>query len=137
MLPVEDVVQLYRDHDKKLIAANIRAYKGDTEVNSQIAATLRDEPEHFFYLNNGLTAYCTRLEVHNLDRSNAEEKRISAYGFSIVNGAQTLGAAAKYFADLAAQVSGARVFIKVISLQRCDDERAFAERITRSTNYQN
>lgn len=29
------------------------------------------------------------------------------------------------------------VFLKIISLERCDDDREFAERITRSTNFQN
>ena len=29
------------------------------------------------------------------------------------------------------------VFFKIISLERCNDDREFAERITRSTNFQN
>ena len=73
------------------------AYKGKTEVNAQIINTVREEPGHFFYFNNGLTA-TVRLELHNLDRANAEQKRIKGYGFSIVNGAQTLGAVAQLIA---------------------------------------
>ena len=91
---------LFAQHGKRLIAANIRAYKGRTEVNDQILETVREEPQHFFYLNNGLTAFCERLEVHNLDRANVEAKRITAYGLSIVNGAQTLGSLASYFTEL-------------------------------------
>lgn len=135
LLPLAELASLYTQHGRRLIAANIRAYKGKTEVNEQIINTVREEPGHFFYLNNGLTAYCQRLELHNLDRANAEQKRIKGYGFSIVNGAQTLGAVAHSFAtDVPPQ---GFVFLKIISLERCDDDREFAERITRSTNFQN
>lgn len=137
LLPLKDLAVLYTQHGKKLVAANIRAYKGRTEVNEQILTTIQNEPESFFYLNNGLTAYCDRLVVNNMDRGAIDSKRITAYGVSIVNGAQTLGSVAKYFESLSDAEPEGFVFMKVISLQRCEDDRAFAERITRSTNFQN
>jgi AIPR protein len=137
LLPLKALADLYSQHGKQLVVANIRAYKGRTEVNDQIAATIETEPEHFFYLNNGLTAYCERLEVHNFDRDNAESKRITAYGLSIVNGAQTLGSVAKFFSNSPNPIPEGCVFVKIISLERCADDRQFAERITRSTNFQN
>jgi len=137
LLPLKDLADLYNQHGKKLVVANIRAYKGRTEVNDQILTTIRNEPERFFYLNNGLTAYCERLEVNNLDRANHESKRITAYGLSIVNGAQTLGSVAEFFKEKPESESEGNVFIKIISLLKCEDDRAFAERITRSTNFQN
>jgi len=140
LLPLGELANLYTQHDRRLIAANIRAYKGNTEVNEQIHKTILEEPEHFYYLNNGLTAYCERLEVNNLDRANAEQKRIKAYGLSIVNGAQTLGSIAKSFATAAAAsraIPEGCVFLKIVSLERCQDDREFAARITRSTNFQN
>lgn len=136
LLTLAELAALYVHHGRRLIAANIRAYKGKTEVNEQIVHTIREEPGHFFYLNNGLTAYCQRLEVHNLDRANTEQKRIKGYGFSIVNGAQTLGSVARSIAAAAAPPQ-VFVFLKIISLERCEDDREFAERITRSTNFQN
>lgn len=137
IVPLQDIARLYVQHGKRLIAANIRAYKGSTEVNEHILKTIEEEPEHFFYLNNGLTAYCERLEVHNLDRANTESKRITAYGMSIINGAQTLGAMTKCFSSAPAALLNGFVFLKIISLERCIDDREFAERITRSTNLQN
>lgn len=136
VIPLTDIAGLYARHGKRLIAANIRAYKGKTEVNDQIVTTVREEPQHFFYLNNGLTAFCERLEVHNLDRANMDSKRITAYGLSIVNGAQTLGSIAGCFAGVPQPPDGV-VFLKIISLERCLEDRDFAERITRSTNLQN
>jgi hypothetical protein len=137
IISLEELVRLQREHGKRLIVANIRGYKGDTDVNEQILATISKEPEHFFYLNNGLTAYCDRLEVSNLDRANTEEKHIRAFGFSIVNGAQTLGSVVEFFRKAQAPAPDGYVFIKIISLERCENDHEFAERITRSTNYQN
>jgi AIPR protein len=134
---VADLVRLYRDHGDALVAANIREYKGSTEVNQSIAATLRERPEHFVYVNNGLTAYCTRLQILNTYRGNLEEKRMRVSGLSVVNGAQTLGTLAAHYADPAHAPSEAFVFVKLISLEHCLDEEEFARTLTQSTNRQN
>jgi len=127
-----DVAALYETHRAKLVDANLRRFKGLTAVNKRIRETLTEEPEHFFYLNNGLTAYCQQFDVAALDRSNTDKKRITAKGFSIVNGAQTLGTI-----HATEDAGDGYVFLKVISLEKCDDENAFARRITESTNFQN
>lgn len=137
LLPLTDLANLHTQYGKRLVAANIRAYKGRTDVNNRILTTIQDEPQHFFYLNNGITAYCERLKVNNLDRAKAECKQITAYGFSIVNGAQTLGSIAKFFRNSPNSEAEGYVFLKIISLERCEDDRGFAERITYSTNFQN
>lgn len=135
LIPLADLVALSAQHGDKLVASNIRRYKGSTEVNEEIAHTVREDPSSFLYLNNGLTAFCDRLEVRAIDRANAEQKNIRAFGFSIVNGAQTLGTLAKTCTSGPAPDGFA--FIRVISMERCDDDRTFAERITRCTNTQN
>ena len=136
LLPLSELHRLKREHGDRIIAANIRRYQGTTDVNSQIEQTAKTEPEHFFYLNNGLTAYCEKLKVDNLDRNDTNRKRFTARGFSIVNGAQTMGAVHGCVDDEENAPEG-YVFLKVISLERCEDDRAFADRITRSTNFQN
>jgi hypothetical protein len=137
LLALKELAAMNAQHGKRLVAANIRGFKGNTDVNDEIIKTAKSEPKSFFYLNNGLTAYCERLEINNLDRGNAESKRITAHGFSIVNGAQTVGSIADVFATPPNPVPDGFVFLKVISLEKCQDDRAFAERITRSTNFQN
>ncbi len=136
LVSLTDLARLYGQYGKRLIAANIRGFRGTTDVNLEIITTAKDEPANFFYLNNGLTAYCERLEVHNLDRANAESKRVTAYALSIVNGAQTLGSVGEALAPTNIGHDGF-VFLKIISLERCDNDREFAGRITRSTNFQN
>lgn len=135
VLPLAEILALANDHGDQLVASNIRRYKGNTEVNDQITKTAREDAASFLYLNNGFTAYCARLEVRAADRSNPSQKTIKAFGFSIVNGAQTLGALSQACCD--GNVPKGFVFIRVISMERCEDERIFAERITRCTNTQN
>ena len=131
-----DLAQLAETYEQRLVAANIRYYKGSTTVNQQIVKTIAEEPHHFFYLNNGLTAYCQRMSVGNLDRLKSDRKTLKVYGFSIVNGAQTLGSI-RNFGTNQQSIPDGYVFLKVISLERCVDEQAFARRITHSTNFQN
>lgn len=136
-IPLSVLKTLWDAHGKRLIAANLRGYKGSTEVNEGIKKTIEEQAQFFFYLNNGLTAYCDRMEVENVDRANTERKRVTVYGFSIVNGAQTLGSAADQLKKSNGSPPDGFVFIKVISLRGCEDNRAFAVRITQTTNFQN
>jgi len=137
LIPLDELANLHALHGKKLIAANIRGFKGRTDVNDEIVKAVEEEAGNFFYLNNGLTAYCERLEVNNLDRADSAKKRLVARGFSIVNGAQTLGSVAKVFAGAPNQLPKGHVFLRIISLEKCANNIEFAERITRSTNFQN
>ena len=138
LVALEQLKALHEEYGPKLIRANIRGFKGSTEVNDDIQKTLTEEVTLFHYLNNGLTAYCDRLELNNLDRANAERKRITARGFAVINGAQTLGSIGKCVAvpQQGAPASG-YAFIKIISLEKCEDDQAFAERISRAANFQN
>jgi hypothetical protein len=97
---------------------------------------VRERPEHFFYLNNGLTAYCQRLEVPPLERQR-EDKRVRVFVLSIINGAQTLGSILHCINTDSSQSLNGYAFLKIISLERCEDDRDFAKQITRSTNFQN
>lgn len=136
LVTLTDLSNLYSTEGKRLIAGNIREYKGKTAVNDSIKSTLTDVPQHFPYLNNGLTGYCSRLEVVPADRGDQQKKRLRIEGLSIVNGAQTLGSIAG-FASGGQAVPHGFAFIKLISLQGSPDFVGFAKAITESTNFQN
>lgn len=139
LISLEKLYALFQAHGRALISENLRGFKGNTDVNEEIQKTIDQEPSHFLYLNNGLTAYCSRLEPDNRDRLNLEQKRYTARGFSIINGAQTLGSIAASFRKLedGAPLPNGHAFIKIISLERCEDDREFADRISRTANFQN
>jgi hypothetical protein len=111
----------------------------DGRVPPAAGGKTEQEKENNF-LSRALAAFALRMlsgctldeAAASTDRANTEKKKITARGFSIVNGAQTIGTihAAKAGGD-------GFVFLKIISLEKCEEEAAFARRITESTNFQN
>ena len=78
---------LYQQHKEALFAYNIRGYLGNRGVNSAIIGTAEQQPDKFFYFNNGVSAICTAYTI--------EDNEVRATNFQIINGAQTVGALAK------------------------------------------
>ena len=59
----DTIAVLYDAVGQRIFARNIRGYLGSAkEVNRSMVATLRDEPEKFFYYNNGITIICDEAE---------------------------------------------------------------------------
>jgi hypothetical protein len=139
LVSLSDLFALFEEHGEKLLAANLRGYKGRTDVNEEIAKTVKEAPEAFAHLNNGLTAYCDRLRPLLADATNRESKRYALTGLRLINGAQTIGSVAKAFRerDLTAPAPDGHALIKIISLERCDDEQEYARRISHAANFQN
>lgn len=87
----EKLVVLWNTHQHFLVEKNIRRFKGETAVNQSLYKTLEDNPEHFFYFNNGITFLCNSIdEIYPRD-SNRQKGRFKVKGLSIINGAQTVG----------------------------------------------
>jgi hypothetical protein len=53
-----DVAHWYTQHKDRLFSKNIRKALGKTDANRQITETARNNPEHFWYFNNGITVLC-------------------------------------------------------------------------------
>ena len=51
----------YADFGNRLFAKNIRFYKGNTEVNEGMKKVLLQEPEKFYYYNNGIKLLCQSI----------------------------------------------------------------------------
>ncbi|MFC5455983.1 AIPR family protein [Prosthecobacter fluviatilis] len=132
---VSDLVELYTKEKSALFDKNIRLFLGPkTEVSQSIQTTLRDRPDHFFYLNNGVTVLCERIEAKSTKNSGGG-KRLKIAGFSVINGAQTISSAAQFVADNpAADISSARVTITLI---QADADGSFGKSVTRARNHQN
>lgn len=128
------LAQLYATHKDKLVERNIRKFRGLTVVNERIADTIAKSPSDFFYLNNGVTAICRKLDILPVSRDNRNAGQFKIEDLSIVNGAQTVGTIANQFSK-AVPASDPLVFIKIISLE--EGREGLGEQITRSTNFQN
>jgi hypothetical protein len=86
-ISVEELAGLYDRHGEFLFDKNVRVYLKDKNlVNQRINNTLINDKSHeFFYLNNGITIVCNKL---NYDPRN-HDPIISMSGLQIVNGSQT------------------------------------------------
>ncbi|EJF52044.1 AIPR protein [Saprospira grandis DSM 2844] len=88
--PANKLYDLYKKYDTSLFSANVRDYLGSrnssANINNGIKETAKDDSEHFFVYNNGITALVNNFQY------NAKTKKLTIEGLSIVNGAQTTGA---------------------------------------------
>ncbi len=130
-----DVAHWYTAHQGHLFAPNIRMFLGPTDVNASIVDTLSESPQDFWYFNNGITALCRSVSKKPIGGSSKETGIFECHDLRVVNGAQTVGAIANAFERNSDAVSGARVSIRIVSLESCPP--GFDRLITRYNNTQN
>ncbi len=129
------MADLYEIAGKRVFARNIRGFLGeDTPVNRSMEATLRREPERFFYYNNGITILCD-----NAERVSSGGKDIlRVKNPQVINGQQTT----RTLARKADEARKASVIVRVIRVPRDggDGDEEFdslVSQIVEGTNWQN
>lgn len=130
-----DLVSLYNTVGDQLFKKNVRLGIDDKlDVDKSIKETLTNDPEAFWFRNNGITILVEEAEM-KLDRvgeivlkkaENAELK------FSVINGAQTITAASEYYYSLpekerTTQSAIAKVIVKIIHVRDKNSESAQKE----------
>ncbi|MGW7693478.1 AIPR family protein [Streptomyces sp. GMR22] len=134
-----EVAEWYDRHGPRLFSQNIRNSLGLTTINSGIQKTLAEEPDNFWYFNNGITVLCDSIEERWIGRRRPDEPVDLILGnVSVVNGAQTVTSIHEARSLTPDTVEDADVSVRVIALGDLGDERAtYAKRITQTTNTQN
>lgn len=118
-----------RQNKERLFNWNIRRFLGRKgQVNSGLTSTLSDEPERFYYYNNGISALC---EKFTFDRKN---RKLRIEKFQIVNGAQTLGAIRNTDSESLKDVN---VLVKLTAVKHSVRETGIAATLIRTNNTQN
>lgn len=133
LIDVQDLVTLHDKYEKGLYEKNIRTFLGmglKQGVNESIQETLKNSPENFCYLNNGVTALCERIEPKNIRNG---KKQLQLSGLSIINGAQTISSSA-YARDKGTDISKAKVMLTLI---KADTDTEFGKAVTKARNHQN
>ena len=127
-----DVGEMYAKAGLRLFARNIRGYLGKTnEINEAMAKTIKNEPENFWYYNNGVTIVCdtAKREIEGGQDVLIVERP------QVINGQQTT----RTLRDNSS--SRASVLVKVIRIpRRAGDEDEYDDlvsSIVRATNWQN
>lgn len=103
---------------------NVRDFQGRTVVNSEIEATLREQPELFALFNNGITIVC--------DKVSQENGEYVLENPQIVNGCQTCNAIYRA-SQKKISVNDVQVIVKIVG----SDEEDVAQGIVRGSNRQN
>ncbi|MBA5725601.1 AIPR family protein [Bombella favorum] len=127
----EDVATWVCQHGTRLFEQNVRFTLCNSDVNEGILKTIREDPENFWYLNNGITAIASHVKY---PPSETNPKKIHAEGINIINGAQTAGMLARALEE-GIDLSQVRVSFRVISLE--GTAPGFDEDVTRANNTQN
>ena len=130
----KEIEKMVEYEKKQLFATNIRGFLGeDTPMNKSMIETLNDDPEDFWYYNNGITMVCNKCREFT---ENAITK-LHLERPQIVNGQQTARALAKHPHSLA------HVVMKVIRIPRFSskgDNTDYSQMIAdlvKATNWQN
>jgi len=127
-----DIGNLFKDVGIRLFSRNIRGYLGNTEINRVMKKTIEDEPEFFWYFNNGITIVCDEAKQIKKGNSNI----IKATNAQIINGQQTTRTLSN------AGKNSAEVLIKLIEIPRQievknDKYNYLVSEIVSATNWQN
>lgn len=123
-LPLKECIKIPGIKDGSLFRKNVRQSLGNSnKVNKGIARTIKNEPEDFFFLHNGITAICSQMTVH--------DGLLSVKELNVVNGCQSLSTI--YSSSESAKKSD-DAYIMFRFYEICDSDRA--DKISTCTNSQ-
>lgn len=129
------VAQLWQENRGRLFADNIREFVGFSDVNENIRDTIINEPENFYYYNNGVTVLCSSIKKKPIGGGDKNSGQFTVEDIKIVNGAQTVGSIGNAYELNPSSVENIKVFLKFISLEHCPED--FGTNVTKKTNTQN
>lgn len=109
---------------KGLFTDNVRDFQGETSINDDIYKTIKDDPESFVLVNNGVTIICKEIIPGN--------RKVTIKNPKIVNGCQSCNILYKAFRD-EVDISNVIISAKLIST----DSEEVTNKIVRGTNRQN
>lgn len=130
------IASWFVQHGASLFAENIRVVLPRSEINEGIMRTVREEPDRFWYYNNGITVLAGNIERSLAGAASRDAVFLRLKDASVVNGAQTvstLGRALQH--GLSSNLEAAYVSIRAIEVTHDDPD--LARRITRFANTQN
>ncbi|BEI39322.1 hypothetical protein PHIN8_12660 [Polynucleobacter sp. HIN8] len=121
-----DLIDIFNRTGTNLFNYNIRNPLGDVGKNKKIRATAKEEPENFFFYNNGISAICNSLLI--------EDNYVSGEGLSIVNGAQTVRSLSYAGHDQSKEL---KVLMRITEMPSHGTKKDILRKITEYNNTQN
>lgn len=131
----DQIAEWWRIYGPRLFTKNIRNLLGKTDVNEAIKETASQNPELFWYYNNGITLLINGVEPHRRNASRGSERGNFRFtDISIINGAQTVSSIGMLADSIGEDLSKIKVSARFIKPNGNDE---IANSITKSNNYQN
>ncbi len=130
----EQLKALKDEYSDQLFDANIRHFQGSTVVNQDISKTIVENPEHFFYFNNGVTFICDSFKPIGPRDDTRSTGRFRVENLSVINGAQTVSSLSHGLAS-GSDMSNVKVLATFITLDAAPVD--FGSMVTRYRNNQN
>lgn len=148
-----DIVQLYNVVGDCLFKDNVREKIEDVlGVDAEIRETLDEEPEKFWFFNNGITLMIDKDKLLQRREYQIDIKLVGDADISIINGAQTVSVAALYYYNLLnlleidpnnenlkfklEKAKKAKVLLRIIKKDRLQKQTEFYKSISVSLNRQ-
>ena len=106
-----DIVEIYNQVGDALFKDNVRFGIGEQlGVDKAIKDTLKNAPQYFWFRNNGITLLIEEPDtiLNNASEIVLKQQNEEKIKFSVINGAQTITAAAEYFYTLKAEIERAK-----------------------------
>ena len=134
-MPAKVLAKMYKESGSRLLEGNVRSFLSSiTSVNKQIKNSIKNNPQRFFILNNGIAVTARNLQF------NEHGKLVEATDFQIINGGQTTATLSKAVYVDNIDVSLASVAVKITeidnSIPQADAEQLVID-ISRASNSQN
>jgi hypothetical protein len=131
----EEILKLWDDSGRKLFNKNIRNVLKKTDVNDELQATIHNNPEKFWYFNNGITIIADKIEKSMIGGTNNDLGSFKLKNASVVNGAQTISSIGEIGSKYKEQIKKIFVLTRCISLH--DTPVEFGNEVTKCNNRQN
>ena len=126
-----DIFNLYDTYRTDLLQQNVRVFLSATrKANKEMINTLRNEPQKFFFYNNGLSVTCSSVKIEN-------ERIVAIKDIQIVNGGQTTATihyAKKKYRDI--DLSKVKVQVRLIEIEDKTNYEATVNKISVASNTQ-
>lgn len=82
-----------------LFGQNLREALGKSKTFDGMAKTIREEPEKFWFYNNGITILAEDYDTEEVEGTEKKIEKIILKNFSIINGAQTTSALGRFLKE--------------------------------------
>ena len=129
-----EIASWFSANGDRLFAENLRYGIEKSEVNDGIRQTSREEPAHFWYYNNGVTAICEDVNKLPVGGNSTDSGVFDVKKISIINGAQTVSSLYRSQHE-GANIDDVLVHLRVISLAGTPEN--FSIDVTTANNTQN